>query len=121
MCNEDRAEQTSLEEIIGALFLANEVDKSVVAALWTIITPTTGTTDAGGFSSGEPTVPIDNARNSLVSGGGVSLPMLLPGALNVLAMIAKQQPDLVTPAKVCHTLSYGYGIPSHTLSYSSYS
>ena len=109
MCNEDRAEQTSLEEIIGSLFLANEVDKSVVAALWTIITPTTGTAAGGGGGVASTNDDDSHAigNNNTVSGigGGVSLPLLLPGALNVLAMIAKLQPDLVTPAKVGHTLA----------------
>ena len=103
MCNEDRAEQTSLEEIIGSLFLANEVDKSVIAALWTIITPTATTTaNVGNSSADGSNTHIDSvsATNTHVNGGGVSLPLLLPGALNVLAMIAKLQPDLVTPAKV---------------------
>ena len=37
---------------------------------------------------------------STSNSGSSALPLLLPGALNVLAMIAKLQPDLVTPAKV---------------------
>ena len=99
MCNEDRAEQASLEEIIGSLFLANEVDKSVVAALWALITPATTGSAAGSAAGGDLMTTNDGASGSL--------PSVLPGALSVLAMIARLQPDLVTPAKVgCYCYPY---------------
>ena len=97
MC--DVAEQASLEQIIGELFNQNDVDSKVIQSLWNIIIKQLNT----------PSSP-NNTRTSLstsmlpnIQGGDNSRTrddLLLIGGLNVISMIARIQPDIITPDKV---------------------
>ena len=71
MC--DSSELASLEQIIGKLFLPSDMDKAVISALWVMALSPTAEGDAK---------------------------MSRSGALSVLAMVAKFQPLLISPARV---------------------
>ena len=88
----DAAEVASLEAIVGALFAQEEVDRAVVTALWAVVATAPDRAAAASASA--------SAAGEAAAGPSLS------GALGVLAMVARMQPDGVTAAKVRFGLHY---------------
>ena len=84
MC--DSSELASLEQIIGVLFSTDAIDASVVSALWIMALSTSSSLPPS--TSLSPSHPSDTDKKTMA------------GALNIIAMVAKFQPSIITASRV---------------------